>query len=1023
MKRILNKSLILIFCFLIYNNANISAQGVWTWMSGPNIQVSGGVYGVQGIPSINNYPEATYGPFCWTDLQGKFWFFGGTNDYADLWKFDPITLEWTWVKGTGSPNTPTVYGVQGIPNINNTPGSRGFSGCTWTDLNGDLWLYGGYSNGYNSDLWRYHIATNEWTWMSGAQGGAGITIYGNMGVPSLTNQPGPRGEIGSSWVDSQGRFWLYGGHEGNTLSDMWMYEPSTNMWTWMSGAQGTGNNPIYGPSGVFNGSNTPGSRAPYSMWIDGNDHLWLFGGLEGFSYYADLWQYDIAINQWAWMTGSQQLDAPGAFGNSCTTAPSYYPKARSENRASFIDAAGNLWMIGGGYSPLLGDVWIYLPSINEFAIISNGIYQNAAPVYGSLGVPAPTNNPGGRAGTGHWKDLNGNYWIFGGESDIGGRNDMWRYEPDFCLSNINLPPNANFSTNSTVCDSSCIIYNNQTTGGATNWEWSFPGGIPATYSGQIPPSICYNLMGTFSSQLIASNIYGSDTAYFQVVVQDCTPVADFTPDSSMYCQTDCVTFINTSSSTSTNFQWTFQNGNPSSSSSQNPPQICYDSTGSFTVQLIASNNYGIDTSISVINIQDCKPSASFSGTDTLCNTTCQTFTNSSSSNCTNWNWSFPGGIPSSFAGQNPPLICYGSGNFTATLIVSNNYGLDTSTFSFFIKNCNPPSAYFTQSDSEICNSECIDYTNASSSNSISFSWNFSGGIPSTFNGENPATVCYPIPGNYLTTLTATNTFGSNTYTQTIIVNYCGPSADYLISENSICIDKCVVFTDESNGNLTTWHWTFDGGTPSSSNSEFPPLICYHSVGTYISTLICENSFGIDTIKKIITVHPNPVSEIAPSNSNIYIGESIQLIASGGNSYSWSPVESVNNPLISNPIASPTINTTYYIDITSEFGCLVTDTAIVNVIKYINIPSAFSPNEDGKNDFFHLMNPWDIKSIDIKIFNRWGQIIFVSNDPYFSWDGKFQNESQEIGVYVWKINYTPLHSYQNIQQAGNLTLLR
>lgn len=226
-------------------------------MGGDTTLFSYGMFGTQGVPSVNNYPPAIYSPYCWTDLQGNFWLFGGigTSGFlGDMWKFNPSTLEWTWVNGTGQINVTPVYGTQLVANAANTPGSRAFSGCTWADSSGNLWLYGGSlpANGSYSDLWKYDITANEWTWMSGDTLINQPAVYGTMGVPSALNNPGVRREIGSSWVDANGKFWLYGG--GGTIpshSDMWLYDPSTNMWAWEAGSQGSVFKPVYGSKGIF----------------------------------------------------------------------------------------------------------------------------------------------------------------------------------------------------------------------------------------------------------------------------------------------------------------------------------------------------------------------------------------------------------------------------------------------------------------------------------------------------------------------------------------------------------------------------------------------------------------------------------------------------------------------------------------------------------------------------------------------------------------------------------------------------
>jgi len=138
--------------------------------------------------------------------------------------------EWTWVGGSDTvvDGLPIVYGTQGVASPANTPG--GLSGASWLDSSGELWVFGGGSNGPQNDLWKYSPASKELTWVSGCntmpcdQSG----IYGTEGTAASTNFPGGRG-VSVSWVDTGGNFWLFGGQgydavgQSYYLNDLWEY--------------------------------------------------------------------------------------------------------------------------------------------------------------------------------------------------------------------------------------------------------------------------------------------------------------------------------------------------------------------------------------------------------------------------------------------------------------------------------------------------------------------------------------------------------------------------------------------------------------------------------------------------------------------------------------------------------------------------------------------------------------------------------------------------------------------------------
>lgn len=153
--------------------AQITPNSQWTWMKGDSISDVVGVYGTQGIASTSNKPGARHGAVSWTDLSGNLWLFGGRyntpsfidENLNDLWKYEPSTNQWTYIKGGNGP----VYGTKGIGAPENKPGGR-IDAVSWTDNFGNLWLFGGYglaSNGVDelNDLWKYDPSNNIWTWI------------------------------------------------------------------------------------------------------------------------------------------------------------------------------------------------------------------------------------------------------------------------------------------------------------------------------------------------------------------------------------------------------------------------------------------------------------------------------------------------------------------------------------------------------------------------------------------------------------------------------------------------------------------------------------------------------------------------------------------------------------------------------------------------------------------------------------------------------------------------------------------
>jgi len=190
------------------------------------------------------------------------------------------------------------YGSLGNPATTNVPSGRS-QAVSWTDRQGNLWLFGGKGYdfigtlGYLNDLWKFNPSTREWAWVGGSNtigcSGCGMPgIYGTETQADSANIPGGRNQA-IGWTDSDGDLWLMGGNGFDSagtygpLNDMWEFLPSTQQWAWMGGsdtvlAANQGQPGRYGHLGVPDGQNAPGGRGGTSNWTDSDSNLWLFGG-------------------------------------------------------------------------------------------------------------------------------------------------------------------------------------------------------------------------------------------------------------------------------------------------------------------------------------------------------------------------------------------------------------------------------------------------------------------------------------------------------------------------------------------------------------------------------------------------------------------------------------------------------------------------------------------------------------------------------------------------------------------------
>ncbi len=192
----------------------------WTWIHGRDRSPFLASFGTRGLPDPANTPGGRSGAVSWSDGPTGFLLFGGlglaasgSSGYlSDLWRFDGS--DWTWISGGDSTEQPGVYGVQGVPGSNNTPGGRS-NAVSWTRGHGDLWLFGGEgyggawpSFGILNDLWRFD--GTDWTWVAGSDSLNQLGQYGTKGIAQPGNAPGARRDS-VSWTDSNGDLWLFGG--------------------------------------------------------------------------------------------------------------------------------------------------------------------------------------------------------------------------------------------------------------------------------------------------------------------------------------------------------------------------------------------------------------------------------------------------------------------------------------------------------------------------------------------------------------------------------------------------------------------------------------------------------------------------------------------------------------------------------------------------------------------------------------------------------------------------------------------
>jgi gliding motility-associated-like protein len=278
----------------------------------------------------------------------------------------------------------------------------------------------------------------------------------------------------------------------------------------------------------------------------------------------------------------------------------------------------------------------------------------------------------------------------------------------------------------------------------------------------------------------------------------------------------------------------------------------------------------------------------------------------------------------------------------------------------------------------------------------------------------------------------TASFGTCTRTDSIILNvWAAPKPD-AGKDTSICYGVIAVLHGAGG---TNYIWTQDPTFVSSGGIKDPIVKPSITSDYYLHVTDIHGCHSLQQDVVKVTVTPS-VKIFAGNDTLVAINQPLQLHAvetnnSGVNQWQWTAVNFLNNPRIATPVAiftTPVIQAPYEyiykITGTTPEGCQGSDEIKIKVYKgpEIYVPSAFTPNSDGKNDWLIAL-PVGLKEFKfLRVFNRWGQMIFFTQDPSKGWNGTITGMGQPTGVFIWTaegIDYTG----KIVTRKGMTTLIR
>jgi gliding motility-associated-like protein len=173
----------------------------------------------------------------------------------------------------------------------------------------------------------------------------------------------------------------------------------------------------------------------------------------------------------------------------------------------------------------------------------------------------------------------------------------------------------------------------------------------------------------------------------------------------------------------------------------------------------------------------------------------------------------------------------------------------------------------------------------------------------------------------------------------------------------------------------------------------------------------------------MNIKPAPAVSVT-ADTTIKQGNTVQLNASATgviNTYEWSPATDLSDQYLRNPTTRPVNTITYQVTATATDGCTGYGKVTITVLKKIVLPNAFTPNGDGKNDVFRIPAGISFNLKTFSIFDRWGNMVFQTNDITQGWNGAFNGQPANAGTYVYMI--TGSSQNENVALKGTLELIR
>lgn len=341
-----------------------------------------------------------------------------------------------------------------------------------------------------------------------------------------------------------------------------------------------------------------------------------------------------------------------------------------------------------------------------------------------------------------------------------------------------------------------------------------------------------------------------------------------------------------------------------------------------------------------------------------------------------------------------------------------------------------PTLSIAASDTIICNGGAVTFSSNATGGggNPQFQWLVNG---VNIAGATNQTLTYTPSDNDVITCQMTGNGGCSAVTvisQPITIHVQPAPAASFILPATACLNDTIVAVTDSILNIA-YQWDFGGAGVINGSGPGPYELVWNTPGIHTVTLQAGQGNCAAASSKSISVFNAPALELNVENNTVCMGDKVKLNANTdnatqlqwlpGNGYTISDITSNSADIV--PVQSATV----YVKAVNDAGCSITkgiDIHIADNCCALLMPNAFSPNGDGLNDVFEPVGK-HFGTVSLKIFDRWGQLIFSRSNDNEGWNGNYKGTAQEMGTYFYEISYHCAGSGEVIEKKGDVTLVR